>query len=237
MFPVVAITNRQGTTTEGDTSVVQTLPLVGPLQFLFWEMEAWLIFDPASGLKPLSMGRFDIDISPNDGDGAPGGMVDGTGFDQSNPYTLPYTLEDGFDSNFAFPGEDFLSDSLLAHGITPPLNVIEDERAIKIWLTLEPANRFWVAETRDPMTGLIISDGFFQEINLDWAPEDPFSQLIVFSAWLPTFEVFEPHGDTLAPATRPMVYRDLNPNLDPLTSLNEGHRWPQMTVFVGNSGP
>ncbi|HUU45791.1 MAG TPA: hypothetical protein VM118_08660, partial [Acidobacteriota bacterium] len=226
IFTDVGTTPRQGTTTEGDTIVAPTLPMFGPLGSFLFELEAWLVFDPASGLEPLSLGRLAVDTDPTSNFQ---GMIATDRSDQANPFTLTETA----DRNFHFPGEDFLQ-GLEAYGLESPLNVIDDTRPIKIWLTMEPAQKLY-----QPAFGG--GCGCMVDVNLDWEPDKPFRQMIVMSAWLPTTETFasviENDDTTLAPATRPLIYRDLNPGTDPQTSLNEGNRWPTMTIHLNNVGP
>ncbi|MEW5701376.1 MAG: hypothetical protein AB1792_04015 [Candidatus Zixiibacteriota bacterium] len=200
VFDVQAVTPRQFTLSQGDTSMAGTIGLPNIIDFrnrpeyigIFdaWEYEAWLVFDKSTGIKPLSMGRF---ANPND-------------YDSDNRYC--YTA--GYDSNFAFPGEDFLR-NLSQHDpqLTDSINVITDPRVKKLWITIEPRH--------DPANGYV-----------DWAPDEPFMQMIAMSAWFPNSAQFVPDNNGVLPdATRPMSPLDRNPGPE---SLNEGHYWPTARV-------
>lgn len=165
----------------GNPDALAALPNGAGFLFFGWEYEAWLVFTDESGILPLSLGRFK---GPS-------------GFDSDNPYT--YT-DSRYDRNFHFPGEDFLQ-NLSTHdpSLTSPLNVIEDPRAEKIWITIEPDDDF----------------GF------DWAPDEPNTQLIYLSGFLPK------RIDTLQSMQFPLTHRDLNPSP---TGLNEGNFFPTVTV-------
>ncbi len=148
-------TVRSFSYTTGDTTVTSTLggvlDLSDPIAlnrllqgngFIFsgYEYEAWLVFTQASGIKPLSLGRFN---NPRN-------------IDRSNPYTLGGL---SYDSNFTFPGEDFLQN--LPAPLTAPLNVLTDPRVEKIWITAEPV------------------------LGLDPAPGEPNTQLIYLAGYVP----------------------------------------------------
>jgi len=200
--------SRRFITINGDTILSPTLPFLPPSRLFLFDYEAWVIFTPESGIPPLSLGRFLIDEQIF--------LVVTDTTDDNNTYTF---TDSRFDRNFHFPGEDFVNDMSRHHAsLSSPLNVINDDRALKIWVTLEPV---------EP---------------LDWAPGQPYEQMIVYSDWIPRDEFFMDGSETaspdsLSPVTRTMTYRDLNPGTNPLTSLNEGHRWPSMRVYVSNEGP
>lgn len=120
--------------------------------------------------------------------------------DSENPYT--YT-DQRYDRNFHYPGEDLLQ-GLSSHdpSLTGPLDLIHDPRVEKLWITIEP------------------DDDYFGQ-NLDWAVDDPNSQLIILSAYLPD------QIDTVQSMQFPMIYRDLNPSP---TGLNNGNFFPRVTV-------
>lgn len=120
--------------------------------------------------------------------------------DSENPYTF---TDQRYDRNFHYPGEDFLQGIQSHHpSLTGPLDVIYDPRVEKLWITIEP-------------------DDDYLGQNLDWAPDEPNSQLIILSAYLPN------QIDTVQSAQFPMVYRDLNPSP---TGLNNGNFFPRVTV-------
>jgi len=206
VFDLQERTPRQFTLSTGDTSMTPTMGLpdlpayranpqfIG--MFEGWEYEAWLVFDKSTGIKPMSLGRFEGPY----------------GFDSGNPYTLGGSR---FDSNFAFPGEDFLQ-NLEQHDpqLIAPLNVITDSRVKKLWITMEPR--------QDPAHGYV-----------DWAPDEPFTQMIFCSSWFPNAQQFVSDRTGTPPeATRPMSTLDRNPGPE---SLNEGHFWPTMVVFFNQA--
>ncbi len=118
------------------------------------------------------------------------------GLDSENPYTNAANYE----RHFNFPGEDFVQ-NLSSHdpALTSPLDVIRDPRVEKLWITIEPDDDF----------------------GYDWAPDEPNTQLIYLSSFLPN------DYDTLQSMQFPMVLRDLNPSP---TGLNEGNFFPVVTV-------
>lgn len=155
--------------------------------FLGWEYEAWLVFTEASGIPPLSLGRFK---SPR-------------GRDSQDAFTF---TDGRFDRNFAFPGEDFVQNLSQHHpSLSSPLDVISDPRVEKLWITIEPDDDF----------------GF------DWAPDEPNTQLIYLSSYIPKVL-----GDSASTQIR-MIHRDINPSP---TGLNNGNAFPRVTVQF-NSGP
>ncbi len=120
-----------------------------------------------------------------------------SGSDSGNPYTF---TDSRYDRNFDFPGEDFLQNLSSHHpALSSPLDVIHDPRAEKIWITIEPDDDF----------------------GYDWAPEEPNTQFIYLSGYLPK------DLDTLQSAQFPLVHRDLNPNPN---GLNNGNFFPTVTV-------
>ncbi|HWO58386.1 MAG TPA: hypothetical protein VNN55_12580 [bacterium] len=115
--------------------------------FAGWEYEAWLVFTKASGIPPISLGRFKGPL----------------GADSKNPYTF---TDDRFDRNFMFPGEDFLHD--LPYGLQAPLDVLESPVVEKLWITIEPDDDFMGAINFDwapdePNTQLIYMSAFFPD--------------------------------------------------------------------------
>jgi hypothetical protein len=190
-------TVRSFSFTTGDTTVTPTLGgvlnLSDPIAlnrllqgngFIFagYDYEAWLVFTQASGIKPLSLGRFNN----------PGHA------DEANTYTLSGS---NYDSNFTFPGEDFLQN--LPAPLTAPLNVVTDPRVEKLWITVQPV------------------------LGLDPAPDEPNTQLIYLSAYIPK----ELRPDRSARFS--LVYQNLDPSPNGLTN---GNAFPSVKVSFG-SGP
>lgn len=165
-----------------DLEALNRATLGSAFLFIGWEYEAWLVFTKESGIAPMSLGRFK---SPN-------------ARDSKDPYTIAGT----YDRNFHFPGEDFLV-NLSQHdpSLTGPLNVVNDLKPEKLWITIEPDDDF----------------GF------DPAPDDPNTQLIYLSAFLPN----DLDTNTARAAYFPMIYRDINPGP---SSLNEGNFFPTVKV-------
>lgn len=121
-------------------------------------------------------------------------------FDTENPFTF---TDSRYDRNFHYPGEDLLQNLASHHpSLTGPLDVIYDPRVEKIWITVEP-------------------DHDYNGLNLDWAPDEPNTQFIYLSGYLPN------SIDTVQATRFPLVYRDLNPSP---TGLNNGNAFPRMTV-------
>jgi hypothetical protein len=165
----------------GDPEALGRLPNGAGFLFFGYEYEAWLIFTDASGIPPMSLGRFK---SPTD-------------IDAGNPYTF---TDSRYDRNFQVPGEDFLQNLSSHHpSLSSPLNVIDDPRVEKLWITIEPDDDF----------------GF------DWAPDEPNTQLIYLSAYIPK------SLDSTQSASIPLVHRDQNPGP---SGLNEGNFFPTVTV-------
>jgi hypothetical protein len=192
------------------------------------EYEAWLIFDsvnnPDPRYKPLSLGR----MSPFDAHGSwyvdpithdsleyGDGICDGAQtFDSRNPYTDPFY----FDSNFAYPGEDFVEN--LPNGLQDPLDLfnLPDVERVKLWITMEPLHY--------PEFGIT-----------DWAPDMPFTQLVTYVADLvPDLETDTLTCDRalpLAPPTYniPLQYRPISRNR---SDAAEGNDWPTMMFFISS---
>ena len=190
-------TVRSFSYTTGDTTITSTLggilDLSDPIAlnrllqgnaFIFagYEYEAWLVFTQASGIPPLSLGRFNSPMHT----------------DAANPYTLG---GDDYDSNFTFPGEDFLQN--LPAPLTAPLNVVTNPDVEKLWITAEPV------------------------LGLDWAPNEPNTQLIYLAAYIP--KEIRPGR----PVRFPMIFQNLDPTP---TGLTNGNGFPTVRVSFG-SGP
>jgi len=106
----------------------------------------------------------------------------------------------GYDWNFNIPGEDFFNKMEKWGG---PLSVVDNPYTEKLFITVEP----------DP----------------DFDPDNPYKQLIMFSAYLPTRAMFYQVAGvdtTQRPYTRqfPLIVRDIG------YEINEGHRWPEMHI-------
>ncbi len=137
-----------------------------------------------------------------------GRFTDKDGRDRSNPYTDM----SNYDPHFNVPGEDFIHN--LPSGLPSPLDLlamVQSRRRVKVWITLEPID--------------------------DWAPAEPFKQLIMFSG-----EVVEDRdttintdcaarsGESSPPAySLPLTFREISASKD---SRNEGYNWPSMHVFL-----
>jgi len=223
---------RVFTTTWADTTVTPSLVSLPPHQIGFGlEYESWLIFDsvnnPDPRYQPLSMGRmtatdvmgnYFVDQISGDSISIPDGICDGA---QTFDYGNPYTDEMYFDSNFAYPGEDFINN--LPNGLTGPLDLfnLPGVDKVKIWITMEPLN---------------VPQANFE----DWEPNKPFSQLVMYvGEVLPDLESDTlrcDRGNTpLAPEVLsiPLHYRPISRNHD---DLAEGNNWPTMKFFVSPPG-
>jgi hypothetical protein len=140
-----------------------------------------------------------------------GRFVDKNALDRSNTHFDTQAL----DPRFRFPGEDLL------HGINriglpssnlDLLSLLPDKR-VKIWITLEPRNA-------------------------DWAPDEPYRQLIMYSADLVTDTGLAQNlflcgrrgeqGATAPPVySLPLTFKEVSATS---ASLNEGHNWPTMRI-------
>lgn len=219
---------RVFTTTWADTLLTPSLTALPVQQLSFGvEYETWLVFDsvnnPDPRYKPLSLGRmspFDVQggifVDPISGDTIQfgDGICDGAQhFDSNNPYTDPVY----FDSNFAFPGEDFVEN--LPNGLTGPLDLfhLPGVNRVSVWVTMEPMNV--------PQAGFT-----------DWAPDMPFSQLLTFVGVLtPDLETdsltCNQTGQVQAPQTYsiPLEYRPITTSR---TDPAGGNYWPTVKFFV-----
>jgi len=115
-----------------------------------------------------------------------------------------HCIEGGYDSNFTVPGEDFF--------VNVPefgsLDVVRNPFVDKLFITVEP----------EP----------------DFDPDEPYKQLIMFSARIPDRTLFFEYiyGEDTIETQRPrlgirqfeLVVRDLG------FDINEGHRWPEMHI-------
>jgi hypothetical protein len=122
-----------------------------------------------------------------------------------------------FDSNFAYPGEDFTNN--LPNGLTGPLDLfnLPDVGRVKVWITMEPTD---------------LPQANFE----DWAPDKPFSQLVTYvGEVLPDFDIDTVRCDRgstpLAPEVYkiPLHYRPISRSHD---DLAEGNNWPTMKFFI-----
>jgi hypothetical protein len=106
-----------------------------------------------------------------------------------------YSIKSGYDRHFNIPGEDFFQ-NVPEFG---RLDIVESPYTYKLFITVEP----------DP----------------DFDEDEPFLQLIMFSAYIPKPELFY-NAITDLPVTLqwPLVLRDIG------YDLNEGHRWPTMHI-------
>jgi len=116
-----------------------------------------------------------------------------------------YCRVNGYDSNFTIPGEDFF-EGVPEFG---SLDVVRNELVDKLFVTVEP----------EP----------------DFDPDNPYKQLIMFSARIPKYKVFFEFtiaGDDTTYTDQPrlgirqfeLVVRDLG------FEINEGHRWPELHI-------
>jgi len=133
--------------------------------------------------------------------------------DQSNPHFDVAKI----DPRFRFPGEDFLVGIDRPGLPTSNLNLLSllPDMKVKVWITLEP-------------------------IENDWAPSEPFRQLIVYSGEiLPDFQLEAYRAicqmrDTCGVVPPPIYSLPLSYNEVSATSAskNEGHNWPRVRVVL-----
>jgi len=106
-----------------------------------------------------------------------------------------YTIISGYDRHFSIPGED-LFQNVPYFG---RLDIVASPYPYKIFITVEP----------EP----------------DFDQDEPFWQLIIFSAYIPKHDQFYDPLSGLPNSLRwPLVLRDIG------YELNEGHRWPTMHI-------
>jgi hypothetical protein len=142
-----------------------------------------------------------------------GRFADKNGLDRSN---LHFDVRN-LDPRFRFPGEDFLMGIDRPGLPTSNLNLLSllPNMKVKVWITLEP-------------------------IENDWAPSEPFRQLIVYSGEiLPDFRldayraICQMRGTcgVVPPPiySLPLSYREVSATS---ANNNEGHNWPMMRVVL-----
>lgn len=187
------ISKREFTTTGGDTTMTPTMGVIADLDALGKTPRFAGIFNQWEYETWLVFSK-SSGIKPL----SMGRFRSPTRPDTSNRYTF---TDSRFDRNFQYPGEDFLQNlpDTLHPTLHAPLNVIDDRDAEKIWITIEPLEQ------------------------LDWAPDEPNTQMIYYSGWIPHTQL-----TTEDSPERVLVPRD--PNSGP-ESLTEGHRFPTMRVI------